>query len=192
MPKTIQDWKYVQIFGMAIMEEADIILKRKGHFHRKIMGERMAVLRLAHANELLMKAFLMREGYIVTYLRENDVRAGIQSSDVEEKTLTLTYGECLRLVLNHLLRQKKITEAKKKEIIDELMKFYKIRNEIQHSSMSAELEKSKWLIRVYPYLNQLFDLMFPDDDFKFYPIHKIEREIKKSVSVASKRKKKIT
>jgi len=137
----------------------DLINTSKIHIGTGIFGERIIILHLDHANELLMKAFLIKQGYVISYLEKNDVRKGMKQNNILDNSKTIEYLECLKLVCKEV----PFENTKQKKILE----FHRLRNEIQHRSTNIPLDKSEKIRNFYPYLKELYELMFPEFDNSF-------------------------
>ena len=155
----MENWKYMQAFALALIRQSKNNLNITLTGEEKIMGERIAILHLNHANELLMKSFLIKNGYVVEYLEKSDINNGLKEADIINSTRTLDYGNCLKLVVNHLRKNGAIVDESRKQMI---MDFYKIRNEIQHRATNIPLDKREKIGVFYPHLKGLYETMFSD------------------------------
>jgi hypothetical protein len=152
----VEDWMAMKSFALRLIIESDI-----HHQDEDVMSQRIKILHLDHANELLMKSWLTREGYVINILTESVLKKGIRSDDLLYTTAksnrTLGYESCLELV------SKKIEFPKnKKEVIKS---FHSLRNEIQHRSLDLPLDKVERIENFYPILKEFYDKMFQDGNF---------------------------
>lgn len=143
-----KDWESMLYFAIALISES------KRHKGTGFIGERIIILHLDHANELLMKSFLINKGYTVEYLEKEEVKKGVKKEDIESKSKTIAYRDCLNLVCKHIDFDK---EKKEK-----VMQFHKIRNEIQHRAIDIPLKKEEHIRLFYPLFQELFGKMFPE------------------------------
>ena len=112
----MDDWQDMQIFALELIRESKPHLDRQDLPNGKIMGERIAILHLDHANELLMKAFLIKKGYVIEFLRENQVNDGTKAVNFIKEAKTLEYEKCLKIITNK--EHVTLTEASKKIITE--------------------------------------------------------------------------
>ena len=147
--KTMSDWKSMVLFAVKLIEQG------KGHKGTDVWGERIAILHLDHANELLMKAFLIKEGYVVSYADKNDLKKGIKESELLDYDKTISYLDALNLVC----REVGFAQDKKEKIAE----FHKLRNEIQHRATNIQLNKLEKINNFLPFFEELSRLMFPKD-----------------------------
>src|SRR3989344_5369236 len=152
----MDDWQDMQLFALELIRESKPHLDRQELPNGKIMGERIAILHLDHANELLMKSFLIKKGYVVEFLKEKQVEKGTKTDDFIKEAKTLEYEKCLDIITSKehipLKRESKTT----------IIKFHQLRNEIQHRAKYIPDDKRSRIKEFYPCLKELFGLMFPD------------------------------
>lgn len=151
-PEPDDNWQGMMEFAI------ELIGQSARHAGTGFMGERIIILHLNHANELLMKAFLIRKGYIVSYLEKDKIRDGVKQDEFLDKSKTIDYGDCLKLVLQNV----HTSEKNKEEIKKRMLRFNQIRNEIQHRSTHLPFDKGEEIDNFYPYFQELFNLMFGD------------------------------
>ena len=149
----MEDWESMIHFAL------NLILTSEIHKGSGIFGERIIITHLDHANELLMKAFLIKKGFIISYIERNDLKKGLKEDKILDKSKTLDYPECLKLVSN----QVNFNRAKQ----DKILEFHKLRNEIQHRSTNIPLDKKEKIRNFYPQLKEFYELMFPEFDKSF-------------------------
>ncbi|MCK5334324.1 MAG: hypothetical protein KAJ24_07425 [Candidatus Aenigmarchaeota archaeon] len=137
---------------------SELIKRSERHRETGVVAERIAILHLDHANELLMKAFLMRKKYLVSYLNESAVKKGIKESDFLDKSKTMKYADCLELVLKEL----DLPSGDKERLKKVILKFHKLRNEIQHRAINIPLDREEQITNFRPCLQELLNLMFGD------------------------------
>ena len=131
-----------------------LIIESRQYRGTGIMGERVMILHLDHANELLMKSFLIKKGYIISYLEKSEVNKGIKKKYILDNEKNIDYGECLNLVCKNV----DFSQDKR----DVIMKFHRLRNEIQHRATNLPLDKKEKISEFYPYFKELYNLMFPE------------------------------
>ena len=122
-------------------------------------SERIAILHLDHANELLMKSFLRKKGFIIDFLTESEIKKGVKKEEIMEKDRTLSYVDSLKLV------SKVVGFSQEK--MDEIMKFHRLRNEVQHRAINLPLDKGEKIDLFLPRFKELYDLMFPEYEEHF-------------------------
>lgn len=156
MTGTRPKWEYMRDFAIKMVEHA---IKHSKDTDNEVFNQRMAILHLDHANELLMKSALMKNGYVVEFLDKNDVSSGMKKTEIEAYEKTLSYPNCLELV-------SKIINQIDKPTKDRILDFHKLRNEIQHRAINIPLDKKDKITEFYPSLKNLYELMYPDkNDF---------------------------
>lgn len=148
----MEDWESMIHFAIHLIQNSS------NYRTSNILDQRIMILNLDHANELLMKAFLIREGYIINEINRNKIKEGIkkktQLKTLIHKDKTIDYVDCLNIISKILN-----LDSHKKE---RLLKFHQIRNEIQHRSTDLPISKEEEIIRFYPYFKELYTQMFPD------------------------------
>jgi hypothetical protein len=151
----LADWESMIHFAL------NLILTSERHKGTGIFGERIIITPLDHANELFMKAFLLKNGFVISYIEKNDLTRGegLKLEDIPNAEKTIEYGECLKLVSH-----KVGFPSDKKERV---LKFHGLRNEIQHRSTNIPLNKGEAISDFYPYLKELYNLMFPNFPYPF-------------------------
>lgn len=122
------------------------------------IDERIAILHLDHGTELLMKAYLLKEGYIINKINQNKFRNGIKrDSTISEyifKDKTMDFVDVFNIV------SEKVDLSKNtKKIITE---FHNLRNEIQHRALEIPLDKFERIEKFRPQLRELYEKMFPE------------------------------
>ena len=147
----LKDWEHMMFFAIALIDQSKL------HKGSGIWGERIIILHLDHANELLMKSFLVKKGFIVSYLEKNKLGDGVKEEDFLNKSKTIEYGDCLKIVCKNI-SPNTFNEEKQKKIL----KFHKIRNEIQHRAININQNKKTEIELFYPYFKELHSLMFPE------------------------------
>lgn len=144
----MEDWENMLHFAI------ELILESKRYTGTGILGERIMILHLDHANELLMKSFLLKKGYVISYLDKNKAEKGVKKEEVIDNDKTLDYPECLSIA------SKEVKFSKEKQ--DKILRFHRLRNEIQHRATNLPLNKGEEIFNFYPYFKELYEKMFPD------------------------------
>jgi len=124
----MEDWESMMHFAIQLIIESE---RYKG---TGIWGERIIILHLDHANEMLMKSFFIKKGYIINYLEKEELKKGVKKEDILDKDKTMEYVDCLKLICNKLVNG--FSEDKTKKII----KFHKLRND---ENKIARTDKTK-------------------------------------------------
>ncbi len=148
----MEDWESMIYFAI------HLIMNSKNYRTSNILDQRIMILNLDHANELLMKAFLIKEGYVIEEIDKNKIKKGLkkktQFKTLLNKNKTIDYISCLNIISNIL----KLDGIKR----EKLKRFHKIRNEIQHRSTDLPINKEEEIIKFYPYFKSFYQQMFPD------------------------------
>ena len=147
-----RDWEGISKFALDLIEES-----RLSQSHTFI-DERIAILHLDHATELLMKAFLIKEGYFIEPINLKKVREGLTKDTKIESLLrkdrTIDYMDCLDIV------SKKINLSPNEKA--KIKEFHNIRNNIQHKGLNIPLNKGEKIVEFSPLLEKMYGNMFPD------------------------------
>ncbi|MBI4210446.1 MAG: hypothetical protein HY544_02990 [Candidatus Diapherotrites archaeon] len=159
----IEDATNMCDFAIELITNVKTILEVRNPETRRYMIERIAIVQLDHATELLMKAFLVEKGFIIEFIEKSVLKDGLKITKSEEETRTIDYGDCLKIVLRNL----RLEEDEKTELQEAITKFHKLRNEIQHRATNIPLDKMEKITDFYPQLKKLFEKMFPNKINKF-------------------------
>lgn len=156
----MEDWENMVLFAIHLISNSN------NYRNSNILDQRIAILNLDHANELLMKAFLIKEGYTIEEIDKNKIKEkGIKKGETTDNFLnkkkTIGYIDCLNLISKIL----NFDDSKKKRII----KFHEIRNEIQHRSIDLPINKEEEIVNFYPSFRDLYNLMF-QEPIKDFPV----------------------
>lgn len=149
-----EDWKNMCIFATHLLLRTKKLLEDESE-NEKIMNERIAIMHLDHATELLMKAFLFKEGYFIYDVRTNTIKEGIKIKDLPNCDKLLNFRDCLKLV-------SKIIQLNNFSKIND---FRDIRNEIQHRAKCLPLKKREKIKEFCPALEELCIKMFPEPEY---------------------------
>ena len=149
----LEDGEHMMHFALALINASKL------HKGTGVWGERIIILHLDHANELLMKSFLIKKGFIISYLEKDKVskKEGTKEEEFLDKSKSIDYDDCLKLVCRNL-PQNAFEDDKQKKI----MKFHYLRNEIQHRAINIHQDKKTEIELFYPYFKELYHLMFPE------------------------------
>lgn len=148
----LPDWEHMMHFAI------ELIIQSKQYAGAGIWGERIAILHLDHANELLMKSFLIKKGFIINYLDKDEINKGVKKEEVLDKDKTMDYKACLGLACKEIGGDSVFNKAKQEKILN----FHKIRNEIQHRAVNIRQNKKSEIEIFYPCFRELYSLMFSD------------------------------
>ncbi len=140
-------------FAVQLINRSHTLVQNGSH-----IDERIAILHLDHGTELLMKAYLLKEGYIINKINQNKFKEGIkENSSINGyliKDRTIDFVDAFKIV------SKKVGLSKntKKIIID----FHDLRNNIQHRALDIPLDKFERIGEFKPQLKELYHKMFPE------------------------------
>jgi len=128
MPERV-DWEYMRTFALDLINFSSNIRD-----DNSITKQRIIILLLDQATELLMKSFLIRES-----------KMGAK----EEKR----FHWCLKRI-----------SGLQEEDRSKIMHFHKLRNEIQHKALNLEdINKPQEIIKFYSSFERLCKAMFPEE-----------------------------
>jgi hypothetical protein len=148
-----ENWRAMKDFALKLIEESNNLINRPD-----VIGQRIRILHLDHANELLMKSWLIKNGYVISYLKESDLKNGVKQEKILDMDRTMSYEDSLNLVSKQLRLP---TEKKEK-----IKSFHKLRSEIQHRAINLYLDKTEMIENFYPIFRELYEKMYPDyNDF---------------------------
>ncbi len=126
--------------------------------NRSSIDERIAILHLDHGTELLMKAYLLKEGYIINKVNQNKFKEGVKKdSSINEyliKNRTIDFMDAFKVV------SKKVGLSENTKSI--ITNFHNLRNEIQHRALEVPLDKSERIEEFRPQLRELYEKIFPE------------------------------
>lgn len=161
--ENMEDWENMRSFAIKVIEHA---LKYK---NGDILEQRIAVTNLDHATELSMKAFLIKESYLINEIDRGKLKErNAKNKKIEEildNDKTIGFKDALDLVLKIL----NLNANDKTEIRTHIEKFHSIRNEIQHRALNLPFDKSEEMKKFYPILRKLYIKIFPDQT-DFFPL----------------------
>ena len=137
-----EDWNHMLDFADELLihaEEHSRNVNRNGN-RWNYVSERISIIHFDHALELFMKAYLMKEGYLIYEVKQKKIKAGIKSStsiiEIMDKNKTLGFQDILELF-------SKISELPPLEKT-KIEKFHKkLRNEIQHRALNLPMNKGE-------------------------------------------------
>lgn len=143
------DWEHMHDFAIHLIQNAI------AHINPNIFDQRIAILQLDQASELLTKAYLLKEGYVISTIDKRDISKGIKKSEILNHDKTLSYPEALDLVCKNI----DFNEDNKKR----MKKFHEVRNEIQHRAINITMRKDISIMLFYPYLIEIYGKLFPQN-----------------------------
>lgn len=126
--------------------------------NRSCMDERLAILQLYQGTELLMKAYLLKKGYIINEVNQSKFKKGIKKDSLIKEYLlndkTIGFRDAFNIVCENIA----LFDNTKKIIIN----FSNLRNEIQHRASDKPLDRSENIKNFTPELKELYIKMFPE------------------------------
>lgn len=153
----MEDWKNMLLFAI------EVIRHSLEHRNGNITDQRIAITNLDHATELMLKAFLIKEGYLINEIDKKKIRnkgiSNIKVRNILDNERTIGFYDTSRLVFRII----RIEPEKKTKIT----RFHKIRNEIQHRALNLPINKEEEIERFFPVLRELYVKMFPEYENHF-------------------------
>lgn len=137
MPET-EDWSNMLAFALELAKHG------KSHKDGDIVSQRIAIIHLDHATELLMKAYLLKEKLI----KINDI---------------LNFKILIKRISDNGVNLEMIKQS--------LIDFHEIRNDIQHMPLNISYDKPEEIDEFLPKLNELYEILFPKDPTWFRFLH---------------------
>jgi hypothetical protein len=129
--------------------------------------QRMAVVFLDQSMELMMKAFLIKEGYKIQYFVKSDIEEGLKESDAIGKEMMIDYIKVLNLIKKKIKKMQKIDQKAIKH-------FHEIRNKIYHgAAVNLQENKRNAMKDFIPKLKEFYTLAFDDRSFEANVIDKV-------------------
>lgn len=150
------------------MHNFAVELIRHTYDHRSegnILIQRINVLNLYQAMELLMKSYLSREGYIINELDQNKLKKGIKKdalvAGLIKQNKTLGFSECFEAIKSLLKSSQSDRLELTREDNDIIINFTKLRNEIQHRSVDISVDKNHAIRDFMEVAKKVYLKMFP-------------------------------
>ena len=155
----MKDWENMRDFAIKLILHSLQHRLEIAEVEDKIVNERVIILHLDHATELLMKAFLIKEGYFIQQLDNVKIKKGINKitkiKDLLNEKKTIEYVDCLEIISREIN-----FDSNEK---DKIKRFHYLRNEIQHRALDIPLDKGEKIEEFAPVLYNLYKKMFPDN-----------------------------
>jgi argininosuccinate lyase len=147
----VEDWFNILQFALVMIQNA------KKAYAPDPVDERIAIVSLDHATELLMKSFLLEKGYIIDEIDINKIKKRInkntQLKDLLNKDRTISFKDAFAIVEKLI----KLDKTNKKKI----ERFHRLRNKIQHKGMYISSNETEPIKNFVPSLEILYKKMFP-------------------------------
>lgn len=156
----MDNWKHMREFAIEIILHS--FQHRLGYadIDKEIINQRITILHMDHATELLMKSFLSKENFSIYKIdrkKQNEcLKLGTNFLDILSKDETLGFKQ----ILDKICELTAFPNHKKTIILE----FHKLRNEIQHRALNIPLDKDEKIEEFAPILYDLYKHMFPDYD----------------------------
>ncbi len=151
MDRDTRDWLEMSIFSKLLIIHG-IVHYRKRNFD----DERIAIVLLDQATELLMKAFLLKKDYTIQEIDSKKIKEGMTERDEIKKILhkekTINFSTALSIV------KRKIHNIE----IDKIENFHKLRNKIYHRSTQIIENKKHEIEKFLPALQHFCEEAFEE------------------------------
>jgi len=154
------DWENMFDFALEIILHSALHRAEDRRVGGTDINQRIIIIHLDHATELLMKSFLIKNDYIIQEIDWNKLKSkGIKKgSKIEEeffkKDRTLMFSDCLNIIFSEIV----LEEDDKNKI----NKFHTLRNKIQHRPIGLPLDKDEEISNFVPVLKRFYLKMFPE------------------------------
>lgn len=152
LEQVMEEWENMLHFAI------EMIIHSNEHKVGDIINQRISIIHLDHATELLMKSFLLKKDYLINEIDLNKVKGGLKNNlkinVLLHKDKTIGFNDVLDIVSKLV----KLDKEDKEKII----KFHKIRNEIQHRALIIPMNKQEEIAIFSPALKNLYNKMFPE------------------------------
>lgn len=154
----MSEWENMLLFGLELIKEAKVHYRVDEKNDNDYLNNRICIVHLDHATELIMKSYLTKEDYLINVFKKGIFKKGTPIGNLLSNN-TIIFPEALDLVC-------KLTnfDEPKKSIIKE---FHKWRNEIQHRSTNIWINKSEQIEGFVPVLKELHTTLFPNGTLVF-------------------------
>jgi hypothetical protein len=148
----MEEWENMLHFAV-IMLETEV----SAHNVNDSLNQRIAIVHLHHVTELLMKSFLLKEGYLINEVDYNKVKLGIRNNSKLKEFInpdrTIGFQEALGIIAGKV----NLDKAHKERILN----LNRVRNEIQHRGLAIPHRKPQGVNFFRTALKDLYSKMFP-------------------------------
>jgi hypothetical protein len=148
-----EDYKNMLKFGQDVFVEGlqkYLDSKKLNWIHERdalIRTKRMAVVNCVHGIELILKALLVKKGYIIYKFKRKIFRSDSNISNLINKNLTIDMREALKFF------KKEHTDIDSKHIFQ----LNKLRNQIIHHGINIDDKKKEYFIGAITYFEKLYE-----------------------------------
>ncbi len=159
-----EDWNHMLDFADELLRHAETHRQNNSGLPEYV-SKRISFIHFDHALELFMKAYLIKEGYVISKLDTKKIQSGVKEdesiSKILKKDRTLDFSE----LLNLFSKISGLSGKEKREIND----FHKYRNEIQHRSLRIDIDKGEKLKNFQPVIRSVYEKVFTDRRYPLGP-----------------------
>lgn len=160
-----EDWNHVLEFADELLKHAEEHSRNdnlNGN-RRNYVSERISIIHFDHALELFMKAYLIKEEYLICQVNNKKIQNGIKRStsiiEIMNEDRTLDFMNIFKLFSRTL----QLSEDEKEKI----KQFHKLRNEIQHRALDIPMDKREKIEDFKPIIRSAYKKAFAD---RTYPL----------------------
>lgn len=158
-----EDWNNMLDFVDELLKHAEEHSRndnRNGNMSNYVF-ERISIIHFDHALELFMKAYLMKEGYLIYKVKQRKIKDGIKRStsiiEIMDKNKTLDFMDILEL----FSKTSELPSLEKKKI----KKFHDLRNEIQHRALNLPMNKGEKIEDFKPVISSVYRRAFASRNY---------------------------
>ena len=158
-----EDWENMMDFADKLIKHANDHFQTGYPNMERIISERISVIHFDHALELLMKSYLLREGFIINEIDISKIKKGIKGEnkpikELLKKNRTFIFDDIFTIFSKIL----ELTPDEKQAI----KKFHGLRNEIQHRALQLPTtDKGKEIEEFIPKFKIIYRKAFQNRAF---------------------------
>lgn len=150
-----EDWNHMLDFTDELLKHAEEhFLNYNSNSSKQYVFQRISIIHFHHALELFMKAYLIKEGYFIYKIDNNDIKKGIKLSKIFEQNRTLDFMDILKI-----FKEFPPLSDSQFESVKELNR---LRNEIQHRSLVIDVDKNEVLKQFKNVMSSIYEKTFPE------------------------------
>ena len=157
-----EDWENMRDFADKLIKHANDHFQTGYQNMERIISERISVIHFDHALELLMKSYLLREGFIINEIDIPKIKKGIKGEnklikELLKKNRTFIFDDVCKIFSEEL----NLLNAEKKAIKN----FHELRNEIQHRALNFPYPKREKIEHFVPIFKIIYEKAFRERAF---------------------------
>ncbi len=153
----MRDWENMRDFSIEIILHS--LQHRTGFsdIEDEIVNQRITILHLDHATELLMKAFLSKKKHSIYRISRKNQNISLKINEKLKNILDEKETLSFPRILDKVCELVNFDQDDRRII----MEFHRLRNEIQHRALNIGLNKEEKIEEFTPVLYGLYKKMFP-------------------------------